>query len=115
MGIFDKIKGAILRKKDNLESPMGEGDMFLPNPIKSEFGQREPQRNEFLPPTPMESLAPAQRYPSETEKIDMTNMRAKLDLIITQVDSVRSQNQIINERLNAIERMLAELRGVARY
>jgi hypothetical protein len=114
MGIFDKIKGTVLRKKDNIEPPLGD-DMFLPNPVKSEFGQREPQRNEFLPPASMEPLASTQRYTSETEKIDMINMRAKLDLIITQVDSVRSQNQIISERLNTIERMLAELRGVSRY
>lgn len=114
MGILDKIKGKIFRKKEDLEPPMADTDIYMPTPTIPEGTPRTP-RDEILGPTPLGSLRPSSRVSAETEKIDMSNVRAKLDLLITQMDGLRSQNQIISERLNNIERTLAEMRGIRRY
>lgn len=123
MGIFGRIKGIFGRKKEvETPPPAEEPEPFgLPPPRseralppRSETGlppPREPLARR-LPP-PMEPMAPSRPMP--TERADITNLRAKIDLLITEVDSIRTQNQMINEKLKAIEKALADMRGIRYY
>lgn len=49
---------------------------------------------------------------AETATIE--NVKAKMDLVLTQLDSLRAQYEAINERIITIERMLKELYSMAK-
>lgn len=64
-----------------------------------------------------EPLLPVEKVssplPLETQQIDPTKsiiegVRVKLDLVLTEIDNLKIQNQMINERLKSIERKLEE-------
>jgi len=118
MGIFGKIKGIFGRKKD-IDIPPIEG--IEREPLTPDLTPpREPLGREPLPPRPLapEPL-PRSRFGPEpmpgAEQADMSNIKAKIDLLLTQMDSIKTQNQMINERLGSIEKALAELRGIRYY
>jgi hypothetical protein len=119
MGIFGKIKGIFSRKKD-VEIPPIEGiekEPLTPDltPPREPFTRREP-----LPPRSFEpETFPRPRFESEfapdTKQAEMSNIRAKIDLLLTEMDSIKTQNQTINERLRSIEKSIAEMRGIRYY
>jgi len=118
MGIFGKIKGIFRRKKDIEIPPIEDIER---EPLTPDLTPREPlQGRESLPPRPLgpEPL-PRPRFESElmpeTKQAEMSNIRAKIDLLLTEMDSIKTQNQTINERLRSIEKALAELRGIRYY
>ena len=118
MGIFDKIKGIFRRKKDVEIPPITDIER---EPLTPDLTPREPLRGrEPLPPRPLgpEPLPRPSFGPElmpETKRAEMSNIRAKIDLLLTEMDSIKTQNQTINERLRSIEKALAELRGIRYY
>ena len=119
MGIFGKIKGIFRRKKDIEVPPIEdiERGPLTPDftPLREPLPGREP-----LPPRPLapELLARPRFGPElmpETKQAEMTNIKAKIDLLLTEINSIKTQNQTINERLRSIERTLAEMRGIRYY
>jgi len=119
MGIFGKLKG-IFRKKEDIDIPPIEGierEPLTPDltPPREPLRDREPLPPRSLGPEPL----PRHRFESElmpeTKQAEMSNIRAKIDLLLTEMDSIKTQNQTINERLRSIEKALAELRGIRYY
>ena len=119
MGIFGKIKGIFGRKKDVEVPPIEdiEREPLTPDliPTREPLPGRGP-----LPPRPLapEPLARPRFGPElmpETNQAEMTNIKAKMDLLLTEINSIKTQNQTINERLRSIERTLAEMRGIRYY
>ncbi|MEM5793002.1 MAG: hypothetical protein QXY45_01410 [Candidatus Aenigmatarchaeota archaeon] len=49
------------------------------------------------------------------QKIQLDSLKSKLDLILTDLDNLKTQNQIITERLKNIEKTLAEMKGIRYY
>lgn len=65
--------------------------------------------------TKKEVSAPATPTHPQTSSSDISNLRAKLDLVLTEIDSIKTQNQTINERLKAIEKALIDMKGIKYY
>lgn len=119
MGIFDKVTGIFGRKKKVEPPPIEKREPLEPLPLTRPEGATLPPRGlppprEPLPPRPIEPLAPP-RFAPDTERIDTSNLRAKIDLLLTEMDSIKTQNRMIDERLKAIEKTLAEMRGIRYY
>ncbi|MBS3052767.1 MAG: hypothetical protein J4428_05350 [Candidatus Aenigmarchaeota archaeon] len=51
----------------------------------------------------------------DNKKADMDRVRAKLDLILTELDSLKILNQTLNERLRNIENKISENKDRIRY
>ena len=134
MSIFDRIKGIFGRKRKvepPIEKPKPEPlePLTLTRPEDATLPPRGlPHPREPLPPArrPMEPLAPPPPRPyieplapprltPETQRIDDSNLKAKIDLLITQMDSIKTQNKMIDERLKTIEKKLTETRGIRYY
>jgi hypothetical protein len=49
-----------------------------------------------------------------TETATIENVKAKMDLVLTQLDSLRTQYEAMNERVITIEKMLKELYTMAK-
>ena len=119
MGILGKIKGILRRKKD-VDIPPIEGierEPLTPDltPRHEPLAGREPFPSR---PPPLEPLARPKFGPElmpEAKQAEMSNIRAKIDLLLTEINSIKTQNQSINERLRMIEKSLAELRGIRYY
>ena len=75
--------------------------------IKSIFRRKKEEPAEELPEIPeekpLESLEPA----------TLENLKAKMDLILTQMESLKIQNETLIERLKIIEKLLIEIRKLA--
>jgi len=119
MGIFGKIKGIFGRKKDVEIPPIEDIER---EPLTPDLAPpREPlTRRDLLEPRPLAPEPfPRHDYGTElapdTKQAEMSNIRAKIDLLLTEMDSIKTQNQTISERLRSIEKALAELRGVRYY
>jgi len=104
MGILGSIKDKIIRKKE-VEPPPEE-------PLEP-LTLLRPER-EALEPIRESPLEPTAKYP-EKETAEITNIRAKIDLLLTEIDSIKIQNRTIDERLRNIEKNLAEMRGIRYY
>jgi len=92
MGIIDKLKR---RKYDDL------GD-FEKVDIQNLSKNLENQEQEV-------------KQDSLTQKIQLDNVKSKLDLILTDLDNLKTQNQMMNERLKNIEKTLADMKGIRYY
>lgn len=68
-----------------------------------------------LPSTPGENTPEKQKLEKQSEKINMDNMKAKLDLILTDLDNIKTQNRVVQERLKNMEKTLAEMKGIRYY
>jgi len=118
MGIFGKITGIFRRKKGEppLEEPPDLGPL---TPLRTEEKPLPPgeplPRRPLSPPPSLEPLSPPSQRMPEREDIDVSNIKAKLDLLLTQMESVKIQNKNVEERLKSIEKMLAEMRGIRYY
>jgi len=60
-------------------------------------------------------MAPPSPRLTEREDIDVSNVKAKLDLLLTQMESIKIQNKNVEERLKVIEKMLADMKGIRYY
>ena len=118
MGIFDKVKGIISRKKRVELPPIEKPEPFEPLPLTRPEGALPPRglpppREPLAPPPRLEPLTP--RFTPDAERIDTSNLKAKLDLLLTEMDSIKMQNRMIDERLKKIEKALTETRGIRYY
>jgi len=115
MGIFGTIKNLIFRKKEVEPSFEETGTDLGPlSPLREER-EAGPAR-EALPYREPPAIEPA--IPHETgvgKEMEMSNLKAKLDLLLTQIENISLQNRTIDERLKAIEKTLAEMRGIRYY
>jgi hypothetical protein len=84
MGFFSRFKNPFSKKKKEILHELPE-----------------------LPPTPS-AVSPI-THGAPTEE----NVRAKMDLLIAQIDSLRIQYETINERVTQIEKMVKELLDMA--
>jgi hypothetical protein len=105
MGIFGSIKGIIFRKKET--EPIPEEPLETLTPLRPEREALEPIRE-------TQTLEPTAKY-SEKEIAEITNIRAKIDLLLTEIDSIKIQNRTIDERLRNIEKLMAEMKGIRYY
>ena len=124
MGIFDKVTGMFGKKKEasiateppDLEplTPLTKDDTSVTPPTDT-FKQQPISQ----PPRPMDPLTPpgvpeTSREPQRQE-IDASNIKAKLDLLLTYVESIQIQNRNMEERLKTIEKMLGQSRPIKYY
>ncbi len=78
--------------------------MGIISKIKEKLGKKKEE--------PLEEL----QIPEEVPKLEpatLENMKAKMDLILTQMESLRIQNETLNERLKIIEKLLVEIKKLA--
>lgn len=61
-----------------------------------------------LPPVP------PSKPPTSLESTTMGNVKAKMDLILTQIDSLRVQNETLNKRIENIEKSVTEILKIAK-
>lgn len=120
MGILGKIKGIIFRRKKDVDIPPIEdieGEPLTPDliPPRKPLRGREPLPPRSLGPEPLPRHGFGPELMSETKQAEMSNIKAKIDLLLTEMDSIKTQNQTISERLRSIEKALAEMRGVRYY
>ena len=110
MGIFGSIKNIVFRKKKE--------DISLEEPLEP-LTPLSPEREALEPLRETPPLEPISRYPEtkypEKETAEMSNIRAKIDLLLTEIDSIKIQNRTIDERLRNIEKLLAESKGIRYY
>jgi hypothetical protein len=125
MGVFDKVKGIFSRKK--VETPPIKREPLEPLPLTKPENTTPPKRlpipreplqktrpiKQLTPPKPIEPLAP--RPIPNAQRIDENNMRAKIDLLLTQMDNIITQNRMMDERLKKIEKSLTGTRGIRYY
>jgi len=95
---------------------MGLLDRFRRKKKKDDdlFAEFEKMKKEKTP----EKTSSTQAQPKTqqtTSSSDIGNLRAKLDLILTEIDSVKTQNQNMNERLKAIEKAIIDMKGIKYY
>lgn len=68
------------------------------------------RKKEELPPLPQELVKPE----VESEAPGVGNIRAKMELVLTHLDSLRTQYDVLNERIKNIEKMVRELHAMAK-
>lgn len=90
MGIFSRIAGLFRRKKKPLD------DDILKN----------------LPRPPAAAAGMPRSITGEA--VAAENVRARMDLVLTQMDSLRVQYETLNERLASVEKMIKELYDMAK-
>ncbi len=86
-------------------------------PFKLIFGggkKKEPTVEETpLTNYPTAQYTPAYQ-PSYPTDVSAENVKAKVDLMITQIDSMKIEYETINQRIQNIERMVKELYAMAK-
>ncbi len=76
--------------------------------MKGIFRRKKEEPIEELPEIPEEKALETSLEPATLE-----NLKAKMDLILTQMESLKIQNETLIERLKIIERLLIEIRKLA--
>lgn len=79
MGIFSSLLG-IFKKRESQEVPTG-----------------------VVEESPLSALDASQEY------LTMDNLKAKMDLIATHFDTLKTQYEVLNEKVSSIEMMVKEL------
>jgi hypothetical protein len=74
------------------------------------FGKKKPD----LTPIPMRPLEPFPIKPITQETAGMDNVKAKVDLVLTQLENLKVQNETLNERLKNLERDVGEILSIAK-
>ncbi len=64
------------------------------------------KKEEPLPALPTRELTP--------ETVTSDNMKAKMDLVLAQIDSLKTQFEALNQRTQTIEAMVRELYNMAK-
>lgn len=84
-------------------------------PFKLIFGRvkkKEPVSEEILPkPT---QLPPTISSTYTPETVATENLKAKVDLMLSQVDSLKLEYEALNQRIQNIERMVREIYAMAK-
>ena len=70
--------------------------------------KEEPAKETPLTAAPYPLTAPT----AETTTID--NVKAKMDLVLTELDSIRTQYQVLSGKVSSIEKMVKELYDMAK-
>ncbi len=85
-------------------------------PFKLIFGgkKREPPVEEPLTNYPATQYTPPTSQPSYPTDVASENLKAKVDLMLTQIDSLKFEYEAINQRIQNIERMVRELYAMAK-
>ena len=129
MGLFDKVNLNFMKKK-TADTSTDSG----PSDYSSSLGMNKPVFGPDQKMTYDEQQSPPQNYPSQNypapnyglaqlpqspqahqnQFASQENMKAKIDLMMTQVESIRLQNENLNERLVQIEKMVKQLLEIAR-
>lgn len=63
---------------------------------------------------PNASTTGTNNFGAASESATVANVKARMDLVLTQMDSLRVQYESVNERLINIEKMLKELYDMAK-
>lgn len=82
--------------------------MGILSSIKDRFKRKEPMPSDVTKP---EIPKPTGLEVSPLEKTTAENVRAKMDLVMTQLDSLRTQYETLNERIKNIEKLVMEIRS----
>jgi len=56
-------------------------------------------------------MEPVKKPEFGAEPATLENVKARMELILTQLDSLRIQNENLNERIKNIERLVTEIRS----
>ena len=115
MSMFNRIKKVFGGKKEAV--PASEPSTELePIPLTRPLTPERELSSLREPMQPREPFSSVESVPRPTEeRVEISNVRAKLDLLLTEMDSIKTQNQMINERLKTIEKILGEMRGIRYY
>ncbi len=95
MGFLDRFRR---KKKDDLVSDIEK--------IKEKEVSAPTEKPVEQAPVPKPQLAQVSEF---------ENIRAKIDLVLTEIDSLKAQNHTMNERLKSIEKSLADMKGIRYY
>ncbi|HDJ96469.1 MAG TPA: hypothetical protein ENG45_00150 [Candidatus Aenigmarchaeota archaeon] len=115
MGFFNKITGIFKKSKEEsptpaeVESPPELPPELPPKPVTETKELEEKSAEVPLPTTP-----PLPPLPKR-ESLDTQSLKAKIDLLITQVENLKVQSENINERLKMVEKLLEEMRRIRYY
>ena len=71
--------------------------------LKEKFGKKK----ETLPTLPPLPPGPA----TTAELVTIENVKVKMELVLTQLDSLRVQYETLNERIKNIEKLVTEIRS----
>ena len=84
-------------------------------PFKLIFGgkKKEPPAEE-IPLTNYPSYTPPTQPPVYPTDASSENLKAKVDLMLAQIDSLKIEYEAINQRIQNIERMVRELYAMAK-
>ncbi|MCD6226560.1 MAG: hypothetical protein J7J93_02070 [Candidatus Aenigmarchaeota archaeon] len=98
MGFFDRFKRK--KKTDDLFSDLEKLDI-----------EKTPKESKEIKQSQTKTSSQTQL----SQNSDFENIKAKLDLLLTEIDSLKTQNQNINEKLKSIEKTLADMKGIRYY
>ena len=80
-------------------------------PFRLLFGRRK-EREESLSPEPAQVTAqPRATLPTDTT---LENLKAKIDMMMAQVDSLKLEYDAMNQRMQNMERMIREIYMIAK-
>lgn len=92
MGLFDKLS---FFKRKPKEEPVDYSSVGLSSPTYRPTATSTP-------------------LPAASEFATQENIKAKIDLVMTQIDNMRIQHESMNERMSRIESMLKQLLEMAK-
>ena len=112
---FEKKLSRIIENNTNWGA---KSIMSIFSRIKERFSRNKynemPDLDELTKPLPDRS-AEAGDIQNQQEKSHLENVKAKLDLVLTELDNLKIQNQTMNERLKNIEKTLVDMKGIKYY
>ena len=76
---------------------------------KDEFNLGEPKIGGPLPPPKLPELTEKHHEPHVVE-----NLRTKMELILSQIDTLKAKNDTMNEKIEQIEKMVKEIYEIAK-
>ena len=90
-------------------------------PFKLIFGGKKKERpaeevplTSYPPPYTPPAAQPSYSQPSYPTDASSENLKAKVDLMLTQMDSLKIEYEAINQRIQNIEKMVRELYAMAK-
>lgn len=112
MGIFSVFGFLKKKAKSDDKAESSYSSLGLPEPT---FGPPPASAAE----NPFPSARPPLNLPNvsstgSSESASQENLKAKIDLMMTQIDSMKIQSQSMNERILQIENMVKQLLDMAR-
>jgi len=120
MGVFDRIGFFKKKSPKPVEKPLPEispelerlrPDMTIKDTLNDVPPRATPQTD--MIPTPMPTPTPPTSHTESSPNLE--NIKAKIDLLVTQMDNIKTQNENINERLKNIEKTLNQMKGIRYY